>query len=51
FVVSGALVGPKECIAARFKAWEDSGVNGLTINGNTEAIKTMAEVARLNFPD
>ncbi len=50
FVDSGALVGSKQRIAERFKAWEDSGVTGLTISGNTEAIKTMAEVARLNFP-
>ena len=49
FVDSGALVGPKERIKERFKAWESSGVTGLTISGNSEAIKTMAEVARLNF--
>lgn len=51
FVDSGALIGPKERIADRFRAWEDSGVTGLTISGNSEAIKTMAEVARLNFPN
>ena len=50
FVDSGALIGPKDRIAERFRAWEDSGVTGLTISGNSEAIKTMAEVARLNFP-
>ena len=50
FVDSGALVGPKERIAERYRAWEDSGVTGLTISGNSEAIRTMAEVARLNFP-
>jgi len=49
FVDSGALIGPKARIQERFKAWEDSGITGLTISGNTEAIKTMAEVARLNF--
>ncbi len=49
FVDSGALIGPKQRIQERFKAWEDSGVTGLTITGNTEAIQTMAEVARLNF--
>jgi F420-dependent oxidoreductase-like protein len=49
FVDSGALVGPKARIQERFKAWEDSGVTGLTITGNREAIQTMAEVARLNF--
>ena len=50
FVDSGALIGPKARIAERFKAWEDSGVTGLTISGNSDAIRTMAEVARLNFP-
>lgn len=49
FVDSGALVGTRERIQQRFKAWEDCGVTGLTISGNTEAIQTMAEVARLNF--
>ena len=49
FVDSGALIGPKARIAERFKAWEDSGITGLTIGGNAEAIQTMAEVARLNF--
>ena len=49
FVDSGALVGPKERIKERFNAWESSGVTGLTISGNAEAIETMAEVARLNF--
>ena len=49
FVDSGALVGPKERIRERFKAWEDSGITGLTISGNTQAIETMAAVARLNF--
>lgn len=49
FVDSGALIGPKARIQERYKAWENSGVTGLTISGNTEAIQTMAEVARLNF--
>jgi F420-dependent oxidoreductase-like protein len=51
FVDSGALIGTKARIAERFKAWEDSGITGLTISGNSEAITTMAEVARLNFPE
>ncbi len=51
FVDSGALIGTKARIAERFKAWEDSGITGLTISGNSEAISTMAEVARLNFPE
>ncbi len=50
FVDEGALIGPKERIAKRFRAWEDTGITGLTISGNSEAIRTMAEVARLNFP-
>ncbi|NKC01528.1 MAG: LLM class F420-dependent oxidoreductase [Pseudomonadales bacterium] len=50
FVDSGALIGSRERIAERYKAWETSGVTGLTISGNSEAIRTMAEVARLNFP-
>ncbi len=51
FVDSGALVGSKERIAERYRAWEDCGVTGLTITGNSQAIQTMAEVARLNFPN
>ena len=49
FVDQGALIGSRERIAERFKTWEDSGLTGLTIGGNSEAIQTMAEVARLNF--
>jgi F420-dependent oxidoreductase-like protein len=49
FVDSGALIGPKARIQQRYKAWEEAGITGLTINGNAEAIRTMAEVARLNF--
>ena len=42
--------GPVDRIAKRFKAWEDSGLTGLTISGDANAIRTMAEIARLNFP-
>ncbi|MFP6814860.1 MAG: LLM class F420-dependent oxidoreductase [Pseudomonadales bacterium] len=49
FVDQGALVGPRERIAKRFRDWEDSGTTGLTISGNEEAIRFMAECARLNF--
>jgi F420-dependent oxidoreductase-like protein len=49
FVDQGALVGPKERIKKRFRAWEDSGVTGLTISGDEEAVRLMAECARLNF--
>ncbi|MCZ6709974.1 MAG: LLM class F420-dependent oxidoreductase [Gammaproteobacteria bacterium] len=49
FVDQGALVGPKERIAKRFRDWEDSGTTGLTISGNEDAVRFMAECARLNF--
>ncbi len=48
FVDQGALVGPKARIKQRFRAWEDSGITGLTIGGDEEAIRFMAECARLN---
>ncbi|SVD05312.1 uncharacterized protein METZ01_LOCUS358166, partial [marine metagenome] len=47
FVDQGALVGDRERIQKRFRDWEDSGITGLTINGNEEALRLMAEVARL----
>ena len=50
FVDQGALVGPKARIRQRFRAWEDSGATGLTISGDEEAIRFMAECARLNTP-
>ena len=50
FVDQGALVGPKARIRKRFRAWEDSGATGLTISGDEEAIRLMAECARLNTP-
>ncbi len=49
FVDQGALVGPKDRIAGRFRDWEDSGLTGLTISGDEEAVRFMAECARLNF--
>lgn len=48
FVDQGALVGNKARIQKRFRDWEDSGITGLTVNGNEEALRLMAEVARLN---
>jgi len=48
FVDQGALVGDKTRISKRFKDWEDSGITGLTISGNEDALRLMAEVARLN---
>ncbi len=50
FVDEGAMVGPKERIKKRFRDWEDSGITGLTVSGNEEAIRFMAECARLNTP-
>ena len=35
-------------IQKRFRDWEDSGITGLTINGDEQALRLMAEVARLN---
>ncbi|MCP5184407.1 MAG: LLM class F420-dependent oxidoreductase [Pseudomonadales bacterium] len=49
FVDQGALVGPAARIRDRFRAWEDSGATGLTISGDANAIRLMAECARLNF--
>ena len=49
FVDQGALVGDRSRIQKRFRDWEDSGITGLTINGDEEALRLMAEVARLNF--
>ena len=50
FVDEGALIGPKDRIRNRFRDWEDSGISGLTVSGNEEAIRFMAECARLNTP-
>jgi F420-dependent oxidoreductase-like protein len=44
-----SLVGPPARIRERFRAWEDSGANGLTVRSRQpEAIDVMAEAARLN---
>ena len=48
FVDQGALVGDRERIQKRFRNWEDSGITGLTIGGDEEALRLMADVARLN---
>lgn len=50
FVDEGSLVGPRERIKNRFRDWEDSGISGLTVSGDEEAIRFMAECARLNTP-
>ena len=48
FVDQGALVGDRQRIQRRFRDWEDSGVTGLTISGDEQALRLMADVARLN---
>jgi len=48
FVDQGALVGDRERIQKRFRNWEDSGITGLTIGGDEQALRLMAELARLN---
>lgn len=50
FVDEGALIGPPDRIKQRFKAWENAGVSGLTISGDEQAIRLMADCARLNSP-
>ncbi|MCZ6458923.1 MAG: LLM class F420-dependent oxidoreductase [Gammaproteobacteria bacterium] len=49
FVDQGALVGPADRIRKRFAAWENCSITGLTISGNEQAVRLMAECARLNF--
>jgi F420-dependent oxidoreductase-like protein len=48
FVDQGALIGDKVRIQKRFRDWEDSGITGFTVSGNEEALRLMAELARLN---
>jgi F420-dependent oxidoreductase-like protein len=48
FVDQGALVGPEARIRKRFRDWEDSGASGLTVGGDEQALRFMAECARLN---
>ena len=46
FLDEGSLVGPIERIKDRYRAWEESGVTGLTINAaQTEALELMADLA------
>jgi F420-dependent oxidoreductase-like protein len=49
FVDQGALIGDRTRIQKRFRDWEDSGITGLTVSGNEEALRLMAELARLNI--
>ncbi|MEM7250516.1 MAG: LLM class flavin-dependent oxidoreductase, partial [Pseudomonadota bacterium] len=49
FIDEESLVGPPARIKERYRAWEDSGITGLTLRTTqTEAIELMAKVARLN---
>jgi len=41
-------VGDRARIQKRFRDWEDSGISGFTVSGNEEALRLMAELARLN---
>ena len=46
FVDEQALVGPPARIRERYRAWEDSGLTGLTVSTDqTEAMELMAEIA------
>jgi len=47
-VDQGALIGDRARIQKRFRDWEDCGITGLTISGNEEALRLMADLARLN---
>jgi hypothetical protein len=43
-----SLVGPPARIRERYRAWEDSGANSLSVrSGQPEAIEVMAKAARL----
>lgn len=44
FCDDASLVGTPARIRERYRAWEDSGATGLTINGDTRAIELMAEI-------
>ena len=48
FVDEGALIGDRARIARRFRDWEDSGISGFTVSGDEQAMRLMADLARLN---
>ena len=48
FVDQGALIGDRQRIQKRFRDWEASGITGMTIGGDEQALRLMAEVAGLN---
>jgi hypothetical protein len=46
YIDEAALFGPRERIAARFRAWQDSGATGLTLHTAQDgAIELLAELA------
>ncbi len=47
FIDQGALIGPADRIRRRFRVWEDCGVTGLTIGGDEQALRLMAQLADL----
>lgn len=47
FVDQGALIGPADRIRHRFRVWEDCGITGLTIGGDEQALRLMAQLADL----
>jgi F420-dependent oxidoreductase-like protein len=49
WVDTKSLVGPPARIKQRYRAWEDSGVTGLTVRSKKlDAVEVMADAARLN---
>ena len=49
WVDTKSLVGPPARIKQRYRAWEDSGLTGLTVRSKQpDAVEIMAEAARLN---
>ena len=49
FIDEESLIGPVARIKERYRAWEDCGINGLTVRTNQdEAVTLMAELARIN---
>ena len=46
YIDEGALLGPPARIRERYRAWEDAGVTGLTLNGaRDQDLSLMAELA------
>ena len=47
WVDAKALVGPRERIKQRYRAWEASGATALIVRGDQAAVEIMAEAANL----